>query len=55
MIRSFRCADTEALFRLGHMRRWANIERVALRKLVQLDLAQSINDMRAPPGIASKL
>jgi proteic killer suppression protein len=50
MIKSFRCTDTEALFRLGHVRRWASVERVALRKLVQLDLAQSVNDMRAPPS-----
>lgn len=50
MIKSFRDADTETLFRLGHVRTWANIERQALRKLVQLDLAQTIGDMRAPPG-----
>lgn len=50
MIQSFRCAQTETLFRLGHVRKWVNIERPALRKLVQLDLAQSIGDMQAPPG-----
>jgi toxin HigB-1 len=44
VIRSFRSRDTELLFQLGHIRRWA------LRKLVQLDLAQGLNDMRAPPG-----
>ena len=31
--------DTETLFRLGRVRRFANIERPALRKLKQLDLA----------------
>jgi len=50
MIKSFRCAETETLFRLGHVRKWVNIERPALRKLVQLDLAQTLSDMRAPPG-----
>jgi toxin HigB-1 len=50
MIRSFRGKDTEQLFRLGHVRRWAGIERAALRKLVQLDLARTLDDMRAPPG-----
>ncbi|HUR43309.1 MAG TPA: type II toxin-antitoxin system RelE/ParE family toxin [Aestuariivirga sp.] len=50
MIKSFRSTETETLFRLGHVRKWANIERAALRKLVQLDLAQVIGDMRAPPG-----
>jgi toxin HigB-1 len=50
MIRSFRSKETERLFRLELSRRWANIERAALRKLVQLDLAANINDMRVPPG-----
>ncbi|MEP7173051.1 MAG: type II toxin-antitoxin system RelE/ParE family toxin [Aestuariivirga sp.] len=50
MIRSFRSKETETLFRLGHVRKWTSIERPALRKLVQLDLAQSLNDMRVPPG-----
>lgn len=50
MIRSFANRDTQTLFELGHVRRWANVERQALRKLVQLDLAQNLNDMRVPPG-----
>ena len=50
MIKSFANRDTQILFELGHVRRWASIERQALRKLMQLDLAQNINDMRAPPG-----
>ena len=50
MIRSFKDADTEALFRLGRVRRFVNIERPALRKLKQLDLAQRIQDLRAPPA-----
>ena len=49
-IKSFRCADTESLFNLGRVRRFVNIERPALRKLKQLDLARRIEDMRAPPG-----
>jgi proteic killer suppression protein len=35
---------------LGRVRRFVNIERPALRKLKQLDLARRIEDMRAPPG-----
>ena len=50
MIKSFRSKEAETLFQLGHVRKWASIERPALRKLVQLDLAQSLNDMRVPPG-----
>ena len=38
------------LFRLERSRNWVNIERAALRKLVQLDLAVTISDLRVPPG-----
>ena len=50
MIKSFQDADTEALFRGRRIRRWISIERAALRKLEQLDLAVKIDDLRAPPG-----
>lgn len=49
MIKSFKSKETEGLFRLENSRRWKSIERPALRKLVQLDLALNINDMRFPP------
>lgn len=49
-IKSFKCVDTESLFNLGRVRRFTNIERPALRKLKQLDLARRHEDMRAPPG-----
>ena len=49
-IKSFKCADTEALFRLQRVQRFASVERPALRKLVQLDLAERLDDMRVPPG-----
>lgn len=48
-IRTFKCADTEALFQLRRVARFANIERPALRKLKHLDLARRIEDLRAPP------
>ncbi len=50
MIKSFADSDTRRLFEFEHVRKWASIERQALRKLVQLDLAQSLGDMRVPPG-----
>jgi proteic killer suppression protein len=49
-IKTFRCADTEALFGLQRVARFVNIERAVLRKLKQLDLARRIDDLRAPPG-----
>ena len=49
-IKSFKCADTESLFKLNRVKRFVNLERPALRKLKQLDLAVRIDDMRAPPA-----
>ena len=49
-IKAFKCADTETLFKLGRVARFVNVERPALRKLKQLDLARGIEDMRAPPA-----
>ena len=49
-IKSFKCPDTEALFRLGAVPRFANLDRTALRKLVQLDIAERLEDLRVPPG-----
>lgn len=49
-IRSFRCAETEALYNGQHPRRFRNIETVAQRKLQMLDSAEDIRDLRAPPG-----
>jgi proteic killer suppression protein len=50
MIRSFKCADTEALFVTGKSRRFANIKTVAERKLTQLHAAATLDSLRAPPG-----
>jgi proteic killer suppression protein len=50
MIRSFKCADTEALFATGKSKRFANIKSVAERKLTQLQAAATLDSLRAPPG-----
>lgn len=50
MIRSWRDADTEELFRTGKNKRWAGISKVALRKLDMLDAAVVLDDLRSPPG-----
>ena len=50
MIKSFKCADTETLFKTGRTRRWTAVIRVALRKLDMLSAAVALSDLRSPPG-----
>ena len=50
MIKSFRCKDTERLARGQRVRRFIAIERVAQRKLAQLNAAATLDFLRAPPG-----
>ena len=50
MIKSFKNKDTEALFNGRRVKRFVNIERVAYRKLVQLDAAATLDFLRVPPG-----
>ena len=50
MIRSFRCKDTERLAAGYRVPRFAAIERVAQRKIAQLDAAGSLAFLRVPPG-----
>ncbi|TQV65368.1 MAG: plasmid maintenance system killer protein [Halothiobacillaceae bacterium] len=50
MIKSFRCAETQALFEVGSSRRWGDVRNVATRKLVQLDAAVTLDFLRSPPG-----
>ena len=50
MIRSFRCRETEQLFRRQQSRRFGNVGKVARRKLRMLDDAEKLEDMSAVPG-----
>ena len=50
MIVSFKCSDTEALSKGRRIRRFVNFERIALRKLRQLQVAEILSDLRVPPG-----
>lgn len=51
MIRSFCDGDTERLFKRQHIRRLpTDLQRIALRKLVLLDAATHLLDLRIPPA-----
>ncbi len=50
MIRSYRCKDTERLAGGERVPRFVNFERVARRKLAQLDAAATLDFLRVPPG-----
>lgn len=50
MIASFEDKDTEKLARGIRVRRFVSFERVALRKLRQLQVSASLDDLRIPPG-----
>ena len=51
MIRSFRDGETERLFKRERIRKLpSDLQRVALRKLLVLDAATSLLDLRIPPA-----
>jgi len=51
VIQSFRDRDTQRLFDRQPVRKLgADVQRVALRKLRQLDAAVTLDDLRVPPG-----
>ena len=50
MIKSFRSADTRALFETGKSKRLGSISKVATRKLTQLEAAATLDFLRSPPG-----
>ncbi len=50
MIRSFHCRHTKTLFETGKSRRWTNIADIATRKLTYLHVAETLQELRSPPG-----
>jgi proteic killer suppression protein len=54
MILSFGEKETEELWTCEKSKRYGNIARVALRKLLQLHAAEKLGDVAVPPGISLK-
>jgi proteic killer suppression protein len=50
MIISFKCKDTEKLAGGTRIRRFISFERIALRKIRQLEIAEQLRDLTVPPG-----
>lgn len=50
MIRSFASKDTAQLWQRQSIKRFRAFERIALRKLAQIDAGVTLEDLRFPPG-----
>jgi len=51
MIRTFNDRETERIFNRLHSRKYSvGVQRAALRKLLVLDAAESLGDLKSPPG-----
>ena len=50
MISTFKCSETEALFKGRRVARFVNFESIAMRKLQQIHAATSLDFLRVPPG-----
>jgi proteic killer suppression protein len=51
VIQGFADRDTERVWRREHVKKFgSDLQRIANRKLLMLDAAENINDLRVPPG-----
>jgi len=51
MIKSFNCKETEKIFSRGFSRKFSkDLQRIAYIKLIIIDSADRLDDLRIPPG-----
>jgi proteic killer suppression protein len=50
VIESFRCKETEKLWQTGQSGKFGSIAQVAKRKLMMLNSAADLRDLKVPPG-----
>ena len=50
MIRGFRDTEAEKIFRQQFSKKFQSVEKIALRKLIQLNRAVALRDLAAIPG-----
>jgi len=50
MIKNFKYNDTEKIYNQKRSKKFGNISRVALRKLIMLDAASNLEDLKIPPA-----
>jgi proteic killer suppression protein len=48
VVESFRCKESEKLWETGHSRKFRSIAKVAKRKLMMLNSAADLRDLKAP-------
>ena len=50
MIQSFKCRDTQSMFQGQRVKRFANVESAAMRKLAMLNRVRVVADLRISPA-----
>ena len=50
MIRHFKDDEAQKIYNTGRSKRYGNLARVAARRLGALDFAETLDDLRDPPG-----
>lgn len=50
MIRHFKDDEAQKIYNTGRSKKYGNLARVAARRLGALDFAETLDDLREPPG-----